>query len=68
MNRKNVETVKLYYFSLTVLTDTQKLIYNMKPKNFIGRCSQQVEEFIRNCVQPVLDANGVSDDHAEINV
>lgn len=40
----------------------------MKPENFIGRCPQQVEEFIANCVQPVLDANGVSDDHAEINV
>ncbi len=40
----------------------------MKPSNFIGRCPQQVEEFIQNCVQPVLDANGVSDDKAEINV
>ena len=40
----------------------------MKPENFIGRCPQQVEEFIANCVQPVLDANGVSDDKAEINV
>ncbi|MEE5992334.1 MAG: adenylosuccinate lyase [Oscillospiraceae bacterium] len=40
----------------------------MKPENFIGRCPQQVEEFIRDCVQPVLDANGVSDDKAEINV
>lgn len=40
----------------------------MKPENYIGRCPQQVEEFIANCVQPVLDANGVSDDKAEINV
>ncbi|MDE7121123.1 MAG: adenylosuccinate lyase [Oscillospiraceae bacterium] len=40
----------------------------MKPENFIGRCPQQVEEFIADCVQPVLDANGVSDDRAEINV
>jgi len=40
----------------------------MKPENYIGRCPQQVEEFIQNCVQPVLDANGVSDDKAEINV
>ncbi len=40
----------------------------MKPENFIGRCPQQVEEFIANCVQPVLDANGISDDKAEINV
>ncbi len=40
----------------------------MKPENFIGRCPQQVDEFIENCVKPVLDANGVSDDVAEINV
>ncbi len=40
----------------------------MKPENFIGRCPEQVEEFLRDCVQPVLDANGVSDDTAEILV
>lgn len=40
----------------------------MKPENFIGRCPQQVDEFIANCVQPVLEKNGVSDDKAEINV
>ena len=40
----------------------------MKPENFIGRCPQQVEEFIAECVKPVLDENGVSDDTAEINV
>ena len=40
----------------------------MKPENYIGRCPQQVEEFIQNCVKPVIEANGVSDDVAEINV
>ena len=40
----------------------------MKPENYIGRCPQQVEEFIANCVKPVIEANGVSDDVAEINV
>ena len=40
----------------------------MAPENFIGRCPQQVEEFIANCVKPVLDTNGVSDDTAEISV
>ena len=40
----------------------------MAPENFIGRCPQQVDEFIANCVKPVLDANGVSDDKAEISV
>lgn len=40
----------------------------MKPKNFIGRAPEQVDEFIANCVQPALDRNGVSDDKAEISV
>ncbi len=40
----------------------------MKPENFIGRCPQQVDEFIADCVNPVLERNGVSDDKAEINV
>ena len=37
-------------------------------ENYIGRCPQQVDEFIENCVKPVIEANGVSDDVAEINV
>jgi adenylosuccinate lyase len=40
----------------------------MKPENYIGRCPQQVDEFIANVVKPIIDANGVSDDVAEINV
>ncbi len=40
----------------------------LKPENFIGRCPQQVDEFIAQCVKPVLDKNGVSDETAEINV
>lgn len=29
----------------------------LKPENFTGRSSQQVEEFVRDCVKPILDAN-----------
>ncbi len=29
----------------------------MKPENFTGRCSEQVEEFVNEFVKPVLDAN-----------
>ncbi len=46
----------------------EKMDEIMKPENFIGRCPQQVDEFIENCVKPVLEENGVSDDVAEINV
>ena len=41
----------------------------MKPENFVGRAPQQVEEFVEEVIQPILDANkellGVK---AEINV
>ncbi|MCR5815901.1 MAG: adenylosuccinate lyase [Ruminococcus sp.] len=41
----------------------------MKPINFIGRCPEQVDEFIAECVKPVLDANGFTEaEDAEINV
>lgn len=30
----------------------------LKPENFTGRSEQQVEEFISNCVKPVLDNSG----------
>jgi adenylosuccinate lyase len=29
----------------------------LKPEKFIGRSSEQVDEFIQNCVKPILDAN-----------
>lgn len=29
----------------------------LKPENFTGRSAQQVEEFVRDCVKPILDAN-----------
>ncbi|MDE7288875.1 MAG: adenylosuccinate lyase, partial [Oscillospiraceae bacterium] len=30
----------------------------LKPENFTGRSEQQVEEFVSNCVKPVLDNSG----------
>lgn len=51
-------------FNIT-LEELEKI---MQPENYIGRCPQQVDEFIENCVKPVIEANGVSDDVAEINV
>ncbi len=29
----------------------------LKPESFTGRSEQQVEEFVRDCVKPVLDKN-----------
>ena len=41
----------------------------LRPENFIGRCPQQVDEFIAECVKPILDANkDIINETAEINV
>ena len=29
----------------------------LKPANFVGRAPQQTEEFVRDCIRPILDAN-----------
>ena len=29
----------------------------MKPENFVGRAPEQTEDFLNDCVQPVLDKN-----------
>lgn len=40
----------------------------LNPKNYIGRSAEQVEEFIREYVQPVLDANPVEEIKVDLNV
>ena len=40
----------------------------MKPENFTGRSAEQVDEFIENCVKPVLDANNEKKKKVELNV
>ena len=41
----------------------------LRPENFIGRCPQQVDEFIAELVKPILDANkDILNETAEINV
>lgn len=46
-----------------------QLLKIMKPENFVGRAPQQTEEYIRDYVQPVLDANKeILGMQAEINV
>lgn len=38
-------------------TTKEKLLAIMKPENFTGCAESQTEEFLKSCVQPVLDAN-----------
>ncbi|MGN1090188.1 MAG: adenylosuccinate lyase [Huintestinicola sp.] len=39
------------------------------PENYTGRCPEQVEEFLEECVKPVLDKYGdIAHETAEINV
>ncbi|HOV41387.1 MAG TPA: adenylosuccinate lyase, partial [Oscillospiraceae bacterium] len=41
----------------------------MKPENFTGRSSEQVEEFIKDCVNPILEKNkDILNEKAEISV
>ena len=41
----------------------------LKPENFIGRSIEQVEEFIKECVKPILDDNkGILNEKAELTV
>ncbi len=35
----------------------EEIVAVLKPENFIGRCPQQVDRFIEECVNPVLEAN-----------
>lgn len=35
----------------------EKMDKIMSPENFIGRCPQQVDEFLENCIYPVLEKN-----------
>lgn len=35
----------------------EEIIAVLKPENFIGRCPEQVERFIAECVNPVLEKN-----------
>ena len=35
----------------------EELTAHMEPARYIGRCPKQVEDFLRDCVQPVLDAH-----------
>lgn len=51
------------------MIDKEKMDSIMSPANFIGRSPEQVDEFIAECVKPVLDANGITEgEDVEINV
>ena len=40
----------------------------LEPKNYIGRCPEQVTEFIENDVMPVLDNTDIADVKVELKV
>ena len=33
----------------------EELTAHLEPKNYIGRCPQQVDDFLKTCVNPVLE-------------
>ncbi len=47
----------------------EELEEHLKPENYVGRAPQQTEEFLTECVQPVLDLYAdMQEETAEINV
>ena len=46
----------------------EQLAAVLDPKLYIGRCPQQVDEFLRDCIQPVFDREGDVAVQAEVNV
>lgn len=47
----------------------EEIMAVLKPENFIGRCPEQVDRFIAECVNPVLQANkDVLGEKAELSV
>ena len=47
----------------------EEILAVLKPENFIGRCPEQVDRFIAECVEPVLKANkDILGEKAELSV
>lgn len=48
----------------------EELLAHMEPAQYIGRCPEQVTEFLAGCVQPVLEAHlsVLSDEAVELKV
>ena len=48
----------------------EELVAHMEPSRYIGRCPQQVEDFIAECITPVLEAHSqaLTGVHTELKV
>jgi adenylosuccinate lyase len=46
----------------------EELTAHLEPSRYIGRCPEQVDEFLRDCVQPVLDRNAALIDGTEVDL
>ena len=47
----------------------EELSAHMEPSAYIGRCPQQVEEFIAHILKPIFDANpDAVEQHANLSV
>ena len=48
---------------------TAELTAHLEPSRYIGRCPQQVEEFIAHILKPIFDANpDAVEQHANLSV
>ena len=46
----------------------EELTAHLEPSRYIGRCPEQVDEFLRECVAPVLEKNRDLMDAAEVEL
>ncbi|SEF46727.1 adenylosuccinate lyase [Caloramator fervidus] len=46
----------------------EEILSTLNPQNYIGRCKEQVEEFLKEIVEPVLNINPIEEIKVEINV
>ena len=46
----------------------EELSAHLEPERYIGRCPEQVEEFLTSCVQPVLERNQGRIDGSEVDL
>ena len=48
----------------------EELTAHLEPSRYIGRCPQQVEEFLKECVAPVLERyqDALTDKETELKV
>ena len=46
----------------------EELTAHLEPQNYIGRCPEQVDDFLKTCVNPVLEQYGNLIDQQDVEL